>query len=79
MKKKNYNFDIFPTRSQICTSLPPKFWGNPKFDLTHLCVYYQSWIMQSLVFLSYFSKVIEEKAWGFGGGWLVPSPWYRKG
>ena len=26
--QKTYNFDIFPTLSQICTSPPPKFWDG---------------------------------------------------
>ena len=26
--QKTYNFDIFPTLFQICTSPPPKFWGR---------------------------------------------------
>ena len=26
--QKTYNFDIFPTLSQIYTSPPPKFWGE---------------------------------------------------
>ena len=26
--QKTYNFDIFPALSQICASLPPKFWGG---------------------------------------------------
>ena len=29
-----------------------------------LCIYYQSYIMQSLVFLTYFKKVIKEKPLG---------------
>ena len=28
--QKTYNFDIFQTVSQICTSPPPKFWGGSK-------------------------------------------------
>ena len=28
--QKTYNFDIFQTVSQICTSPPPKFWGESK-------------------------------------------------
>ena len=26
--QKTYNFDIFPTLPQTCTSPPPKFWGE---------------------------------------------------
>ena len=26
--QETYNFDIFPTLSQICTSPPPKVWGG---------------------------------------------------
>ena len=39
--QKSYNFDIFPTLPQICTSLLPNFAENLKFYYTPLCrIYY---------------------------------------
>ena len=38
--QKTYNFDIFPTPSQICTSPLLHFGVNPEFDHTPLFVYY---------------------------------------
>ena len=46
---------------------PPNFEVNPKFSQTPICVYYQSKLMQSLVFLTYrFQKVSKKILWGLG-------------
>ena len=71
----------FLTLSQICISSPPKFWGKSKicFGYTSLCVYYWSWIMQSLVFLTYlFQKLSKKKLLGDPLG-LAPSPLVKEG
>ena len=62
--QKTYNFNISPTLYQICTSPLLNFGVDLKFDHIPLCVYYYCWIMQGLVFLTYFSNVIEEKPLG---------------
>ena len=60
--QKTYNFDIFQTVSQICTSPPPKFWGGSKiWSPPPMCIlsklHYEKFGVSNL----FFSKVIEER------------------
>ena len=50
------------------TPLPLLNFGmNPKFDHVTLCVYYQSYVMQSLMFLGCFDQKLSKKnLWGIG-------------
>ena len=71
---KTYNFDIFQTVSQICTSSPPKFCGGSKISSRlPICIlsklHYAKFGVSNLLF----SKVIEEKPLG-GSARLPPLP-----
>ena len=77
--QKTYNFYIFQTVSQICTS-PPCFCGGSKIS-SHppMCIlsklHYAKFSVSNLCF----SKVIEEKPlWGRLDPPPPPPPWYRK-
>ena len=61
---KTYNFDIFPTLSQICTSPPPKFWGHPKFDHTPMCTLLKLDYAKFGVSTLFFQKLWKKNLWG---------------
>ena len=71
--QKTYNFDIFLHFPKF-TPLPLLNFGmNLKFDDIHLCAYYQSYIMQSLMFPNCFvQKLSKKKLWGVGSS--LPPP-----
>ena len=60
--QKTYNFDIFPTLSQIDTSPPPRFWGKSQiWSYAPTCILLNLDYAKFGVSNVFFSKVIEEK------------------
>ena len=64
--QKTYNFDIFPTLSQIRTFPPPKFWGNPQFDHTRMCILLKLDYAKFGVSNSFFQMLSKKNVWGVG-------------
>ena len=65
MSKKPYNFDIFQTVFQVCTSRPPKFWGGSEiWSHPPMCILLKLNYAKFGVSNLFFSKGIEEKPLG---------------
>ena len=77
--QKTYNLTFFKQFPKFAPLPLLNFGVDLKFDHIRLCVYYQSYAMQSLVFLTYCFQTLSKKNFFLWGDQLDPPPWYRKG
>ena len=69
-----YNFHIFPTLPQIFHLSPPKFWENPKFNHTSLCILLKLDCAKFGVSNLCFQKLLKKNLCGVGSTNPPPPP-----